>query len=100
MSALRRFQPLGIRFSGLVLTTWHWEQVQTTGVLTVVVVDTLNIQRRRSVPVLERPIRRSPVGLGFSGQWRTEKLSPVSYLGSPCVHGVPLTGCLVNTFRS
>jgi hypothetical protein len=35
MSALRRFQPLGSRFSGLVLTAWHWEQVQA-GALTVV----------------------------------------------------------------
>jgi hypothetical protein len=35
MSALRRFQPLGIRFSGFVLTAWHSEQVQA-GALTVV----------------------------------------------------------------
>src|SRR5450631_2917030 len=35
MSALRRFQPLGIRFSGLVLTAWHSEQIQA-GALTVV----------------------------------------------------------------
>src|SRR5450755_1470975 len=73
MSSLRRFQPLGIRFSGLVLTAWHWEQVQTTGVLTaVVVVDTSNIQRRRSIPVLERSIRE---------QLETEKLSPISLPG-------------------